>query len=425
MNLLLISRYGDGVAVLHRLMAEGHDAAMFVQQQPAMNRLFDGLAEQLPCLPADMPDRDLVLFDAAGGGSTAEWLASQGLRVYGASPLGDCLQGDTAFLLKVAKAAGVLVPECAPCADLDQVREFVGETPRLCVFRPASSLAERWVFSPRDLAEQEAFLNDCTRPDGPRPMVVEQAVGGIEVTIGCFYHNGQPIEATIHSAIELTRAMAQGVGPQTAGAGCVAWFWRNRHNKLWRLTHERLSGFLSRNRYTGPLTLRVCVPDAGEHLPVLVSAVCQLSYPTFHALCGGLGGLDLAAFLDGLTTGSVDLHPSHEWLGAVRVTIPPYPNPVDASVGAGRTIGGVDPADADFWPMDVMASESGYVTAGCDGVVCDLTARARTLAELDTSLYRRARALTLLDKQYRSDVVSSATDRLWQLEAWKYINMTE
>jgi phosphoribosylamine-glycine ligase len=435
----LVTRYGDGLPLLHRLLHEGCTVD-FWAQAAATRRCLVGIVPQAPRPDSDRDEVDLLLADMTGLGRPLE-----ALRAYGASGFHDSLEMDRAFALKLVKASGLLVPAWEVVPDVAAAVEFLRARPpdSLWVVKPATALPACYAFAPANRAELDAFLEfiapPAAAPVGRQggqaspagrqgPLLLQERLSGVDVAIGAFYWQGRPLLPTVHSAIEARRFLAGGVGPVVGSAGCVAWFWRNARNKLWRATHERLAPTLERFRYTGPLTLRVCVPDRSREAHFL-EAVCRFDFPLTQALAGSLD-LPLSEFLRRVAQGELglsadrqgDWRPSSDWTAALRVSVPPYPAAADARASAGKRLAGIDPADPHFWPMDVARGPDGaYVTAGTDGVVCDLTARAATLPELQEQTAARARDLVLLEKQYRIDVVETASRRIDLLREWKYL----
>ena len=79
-----------------------------------------------------------------------------------------------------------------------------------------------------------------------------------------------------------------------------------------------------------------------------------------------------------------ELKPGGDWLGAVRISVPPYPTDMT-------------------------------------GIVCDITARHRNPKGLEKELYAKIRKLNIPDMQYRSDAVSGVQNRIKKLKDWRYL----
>lgn len=417
----LITRWGDGLGLLYHMVRAGTSGS-FHTDDGATRQCYVGMVDHVGT-KADGVDRgsDLILYDMVGLGSGADSLQRDGYHVYGASGLADTLEMDKEFFLKIARSYDLATPEHRVLpAGADLRQELAGES--LWTFKLAKGSPSAWVFVPADGKEQLAFL-DFWSTQQSADLLAQKKMGGVDCAIGCFYYAGEPIMETVHSAIEFRRFMAGSVGPVTGGVGCVAWWWRNPRNKLWRNTHERILPFLKRHKYTGPLLIRASLSEERDHRPYVLECVCRFEYPIIYALCEGLG-VSVAEFIARMATGQPgDLNISNDWLAGALLTIPPYPSMVNASVTAGRVIDEETGQSRWFWPMDVRRDEQGrLVTAGSDGAVGVVTATAASLPDLQPALYGRVASVALLDKQYRTDLVSVAVERIAKLVAWKYLS---
>ena len=125
---------------------------------------------------------------------------------------------------------------------------------------------------------------------------------------------------------------------------------------------------------------------------------------------------DFGTFLSDIALGRTPkIKSSKDYSAAVRVSIPPYPQDTDASKTAGRPIAGIKPPMNDIFLLDAQYKDR-LVTAGVDGVVCEVTAKAPDLAALEKDVYAKVDKIKIPDKQYRSDGVKIAIQRIQQLK---------
>jgi len=424
MKFRLISRFGDGLGLAWRLSQTGHDVDFYITE-PASERLYAGLLKRVDRWNKDLTAETVVLFDMSGHGKIADSIRQTGHKVYGGGGLNDQLELDRHFARQVAKNAGINVPETETYADYAEAITEIRRRDGGWVYRPVNHSPAPYTYVASSTIEMQIMLEHFRRsaPHAQQEFTLQPMVPGVEVSIECWYVRGEPILSTLNSTLEATRFLTGGLGPRTGCQGSVAWFWKNPTNKLYRFTHEKLRPFLQRYRYDGPLNVRVIVMESDKR-PVFLDFTARFGFNAIYALCEDLG-VDLAELLSGAAGGeSVALKPSYAWCGALRVTTPPFPYRLGKTF-AGKPLARVDRASPHFWPLDVFESEGRLLTAGGDGVVCELTARAPGLRELGKALYGPAGDLILPDKQYRTDLIEHAQQDIERLTAWKYLKKTK
>jgi len=124
-------------------------------------------------------------------------------------------------------------------------------------------------------------------------------------------------------------------------------------------------------------------------------------------------------FLADLARGKIPrIKPSQDYSAAIRVSIPPYPQDIDAGKSAGRPIKGIDSLK-DIFLLDAQYTDR-IVTAGVDGVIAEVTAKAPTLDALDKAVYQKVEKIKIPDKQFRSDGIEVAKKRIESLKEVNY-----
>jgi phosphoribosylamine-glycine ligase len=313
----------------------------------------------------------------------------------------------------------MLVPENHVCTTMAEIQALTQADHRLWVFKPATSQPAVYAFAPSTKDEQTDFVQYLGQKE-LSPLMLQERVKGVDLAIGCYYYGGEPILSTVHSALEFRRFMNGNIGPAVGSSGCVAWYWKVLPAKLWNATHAKMMPFLKRFGYTGPLTIRTCISDK-DQMPWFLEAVCRVNGCVTEALAE-VSPIPLSDFfLDAARDRLRDFKPSYDWAGCVRVSTPPYPASVDASLSEGKPLSDLDPSDPHIWPMDIEKTGNGYCTAGVDGAVCDVTAKSQTIADVGKQILDRCERIVLLDKQYRTDLGDCAHHRMDKLREWKYI----
>lgn len=69
-----------------------------------------------------------------------------------------------------------------------------------------------------------------------------------------------------------------------------------------------------------------------------------------------------------------------------------------------------------IWPLDVMMTHQGQlVCSGFDGIILEITGSNSSLENLWSDIYDIAESLKIPNKQYRTDVLENAQNRIEQL----------
>lgn len=417
MKIRLLSKYGDALALLNRLADEGASVDFWVKAKLAREG-YKGILKQVPHYSGGLSKDTLILFDMVGLGSVADGLRKSGYRVYGAGGINDSLELNREFGMKMAKTYGLKVPKWQRFNSFDKARDFV--------FRNGSEV--RWVFKPQD-NKSPAFTYDSSDQDDMIEMlsyfegqwknldfILQEHIDGVEVSIEAFYQDGKQIPNTLNSTFESKRFLEGDKGMNTGCMGSVVRFWRRPDPKLYKLTLGKISPMLQRFKYSGPLDCNVIISE-NDKMPYFLEWTTRFGYDAIYALCEGIESL--SDFLSDILDGKAIKPPSYSWLGAVRVSIPPYPYKQKAAESADKPIRGLGDS-GHIWLLDAKERDGKYLSAGVDGVIAECTGRAKTLNELGKKIYQQIDKLRIPDKQYRSDIIKNAEKRIQRLKSWKF-----
>lgn len=356
----MVSRCGEGLALLRRIQSEGYDCDFWVRPGIARD-LYDGLIPRVDFWRDGLDSETAVLFDCAGSGKTVAEIP----RSWGAGALNDVLQFDPAFGMGIAKIHGLNVPS--------------EESP--------------------DQGQDETL------------------------TLQGWYVKGELVTGSLFSTIEPNRFLAGNYGPRCQSPLCLGWFWRPKKKRdgettptLYRQTLKRLEPFLKEQKYSGPLCLKLRMEKDGK--PVLLAFETGLRYPALYAMLEGLQpqgsiGECLAAMSQGEMA---KLQPSFDWLGVLALSVPPYP------CYAGRanvSVEGEILENPHVWPLDVKQVAGEVFTAGAHGIVAHVTAQVAQREALNSALYRLSESIAVADKQLRSDGLDS-NNLIGLLKEWHY-----
>ena len=400
MRFRLISRHCDGIGLLYRLWKEGHDVSFWVQEKKA-KPTYKGILPQVKSYSSDLKKSDIVFFDMVGLGAIADQLKKSGTAVYGGGRINDKLELDRLYGIQTAEAAKIKVPEYKVFSSGRIAIDFIKKNIESWVFKPLNNKSPMLTYvadDPEDMIEMIKYLKPKDK------FILQRKIKGTEISTEAWYANGKLVPNSISSTIETKKFMDGDKGPNTGCMSSVVWF----GSKIYRQTLEKLEKFLKRKRYSGPLDINCIMTEKG---PYFLEFTARFGYNAVYAALPEFG--QFGTFLSTLAQGMIPkIKPSGKYYAAVRVSIPPYPNDVKAK--SGLPIRGIDSLE-DVFLLDAMHNGK-LVTAGVDGVVCEVTARAESLDDLEKEIYSRVDKLKIPNKQYRSDAIGIAKKRLDKLK---------
>jgi len=402
MRFRLISKHADGIGLLYRIWQEGHDVSFWVQEKKA-KPTYRGILPQVQTYAQDLKKSDIVFFDMVGLGFLADKLKKSGIAVYGGGGINDKLELDRVFGIQTAEAARIKVPEYKPFSSYEKAVDFVKNSKKIWVFKPLDNKSPMLTYVSEGADDMVGILEHYK----PKKFILQEKIEGTEISTEAWYVNGELVPNSINSTIETKRFMDGDKGPNTGCMTSVVWFHKGKP-KIYFQTLAKLEKFLKRKKYSGPLDVNCIVTKEG---PYFLEFTSRFGYNAIYAALSEFG--EFGSFLSKLARGKIPkIKPSRQYCGAVRLSIPPYPNDVDAT--AGRPIG--VKSLKDVFLLDAKY-DGKMVTAGVDGVVCEVTAKADDLNTLEKQLYAKVDRIKIPDKQYRSDAVKVAQERLGEINA--------
>jgi len=414
----LISKHGDALALAHRIDQEGETVDFWVKDARAKPS-YKGILPQKAAWNLGLTKDTFVFFDMVGMGGLAENLKKGNFNLYGAGKLNDTLELNREFGMKMAKTCGLKVPKYKTFKSFDKAIQYTAENGGAWVFKPQNNKSPAYTYvsvDTDDMVEMLEYFKGIWQ--GPVAFILQEKIDGVEVSVEGFYIDGQLVPQSLNSTIECKKFMDGDKGENTGCQGSVVWFWRKKDPKLYRLSLRKAEPFLRRFKYSGPLDCN-CIVSAKDQMPYFLEWTARFGYSAIYALSEGLN-CKVGDFIAGLAAGDPPkLRPSYDWLGAVRVSVPPYPHDKGLEKSANKPIRGIDNFDH-IWLLDAKQDKDRLVTAGVDGVVCEVTARNRDLTALGRELYGRIDKLKIPDKQYRSDIITDGSGRIQKLREWRY-----
>jgi phosphoribosylamine-glycine ligase len=394
------------------LQSEGHEVDFWLDDERGKN-LYRGLVPQVKDWKAGLDKDTVLIFDMSKMGKEADACRKKGFKVIGGSELADTLELDRAFGLSVADNHGIAIPPSEEFTDFQKAIEHIADSDAGWVFKPNDNkdgVRTTVCTSSEQMAAMLEHYADLWK--GSVSFVLQEVVQGVEVSSEVWCVNGVIVPNSYNNTLEQKRLMPGDKGPNTGCMGSTVKF--NLCPRLYDLTFGKLLPWLKQVRYSGPLDINCIIDPDGK--PWMLEWTPRFGYSAIYAMLEGLN-MPLGEFLETMAAGQMPaLEPSDEWLGALRLTMPPYPHCEDAPETEGIPILGLDLEDENVWPLDLMVDGDKLVCSGFDGIVCEVSGADESLEAMWGNLYGMASQIQIPECQYRIDNLQDVQQRIEQLD---------
>lgn len=405
MNILMLSKQGDGMGIAHQLVKEGHSVKVWIKDNSYENTGL-GLVDRIGSFRPHITGADLIVGDVVGFGRFRHLFDRAAKPVIGVDPFADAVELDRTRGVELFRRAGVKMPKT-------------------------------WAFSCRDACiggnwpQQEVVLRgykSCICPDKDttayvlenfkeyEPFVVQKCIEGIEVSVGGWF-NGRSWITPFNHTFEERRLFEGGLGPTTGCMGTVV-VAAPDDSQLVKSTLQRLTRTLKKAAYMGPVTVRCVVNEGGIYA---LGLNMSFGYDSIEAIMEGLREPTLDLLFETSRGVKKEMALTHDYLIAVRLSVPPWPFRGSNGDVPGKPILGVGRENlSHLFLTDVYRDNGKYKVAMGDGIVLKATARGRSVREAQRRVYRTLDNIQVQDKQYRLDIGSRVDKDIAQLKEWGY-----
>jgi phosphoribosylamine--glycine ligase len=404
----IISCTGDGVGLGKRLADEGNEVTLYIEDPKAV-KLYDGILPRVKDGWKGLDKDTIVIFDMVKKGKEADKLREQEFLVFGGSDIADKMELDRSFGLPVAENAGIAVPEWDDFQDFESAIKWVKEKDFACVFKPEHNKEGIETYVSTDSEDMIEMLENFSGIwKGKIDFVLQEVKEGIEISSEVWCVNGQIIPNSYNNTLETKRFMNDNLSKNTGCMSSTVKF--NLCPDLYGETFGKLENWLKLQKYSGALDINCIISDG---VPYILEWTARMGYSAIYAFIQGLN-MPFGEFIASIANGVMpDLQPSDEFLGALRISIPPYPMVEEAPETEGKPVRGMDD---NCIPLDVMEIEGKFYTSGYDGIICEVVGTGDTPESLWDGLYDTAKQLKIPNIQYRTDCLEDVQERLLDLE---------
>jgi phosphoribosylamine--glycine ligase len=420
MRVLGVTETCDLGSLYLRLCAAGHEVRVSISEPLAAGTMAglvprtDDWRDELPWIREGGVDA-LILFEAVGFGALQDELRTQGFNVIGGSAIGDRLENDRAFALRLLEKQGLRVPPVVEFKAVDEALADLAARPRRCVFKASASSGETFVGSFADGRDIAAMLKSRTVKS--ERFILMDHVTGIETGVGAYF-DGTKFLRPACLDWEHKRFFAGDMGELTGEMGTLATF--EASDALFEATLLPLEPMLKNGGHVGYVNLNTIINGDGIWPLEFTS---RFGYPGF-AVLEPLQALDwgdlFAAMISRETTG-FPFRPGFSV--CIVLTVPPFPysrHDVRAEVGLPLFIGDVPPEHLHLG--EVGRDDSGLVTSGVYGWTAVVTGTGDTAQEAKINAYANARQIHAPNMRYRLDIADKLiAGDLERLAGWGWL----
>ena len=417
MKFLIISENGDAGGVARQLQREGNEVWIYFRN-PAARQTLKGIIPQVASIRLGLNESpDVIVFDMVGQGKVADKLRDAGHKVLGGGEWNDRLELDRKFSMKTMDSLGIRAPRSFAFPNMRAAVEFAETHKKLLVLKPFDNKNTAFTFVPKTQDQLIGFMLHLKKDRGvDGKMLLQEFVDGTEVSTEVWYALGRPVPFP-NSTFETKNFMQGDVGPGTGSQTSTVFHYPKREPKIVQQSLKKLSLFLERIRYTGPLDINGIVRKGRfwglEFTP-------RLGYNAVYAWIRTLDE-PLGNILTRLVSGDTKPIKVKEGFGyAMRVSIPPYPfQPEDKAIKRkvyaetkNQAVAGLSQMEMEkVFPLDVFAHKGNLYTAGFDGVVAEVTGFGEDPFQAEREASELFRKLQLPQKQARLGDGARIADR--------------
>lgn len=403
---------GYSLSLAQRVQSEGNKVRWYQEEK---NEKTKGVVGQgfVDVVDSPRPDNDeIVVFDFTGAGKEADALRKKGQLVIGGSTFQDALEHSRMYAMQLMKAVGIKVPMTVCFGSIKQGVEFAKVHPKPLVFKPEGDWPA-WMTIVGD--DNELLAKDLTRVGkqcgDKMKFDLQERVHGLEASIEGWFNGDDWIYHSINSTLEEKRLLTGSLGPNTGCMGNVVFFYRHARPKLAKETLFKLTPYLRKVGYVGPIDVNTKGGYALEFTP-------RFGYDAIQTMTELLEMELGKALSDCARRQAKSWRVSFDFAIGVTMSIPPFPNDNHEEIAKsyGEVIRMPDKCWQHFHLGDVQMDEEGEViSAGSDGVVGVMTAVAPSVVEARKLAYERVEKVTVPNVQYRLDIGERAVKEVPQL----------
>lgn len=422
MKILMMSKEGDGMGVAHRLVREGHDVALWIQE-PRFNLAGKGIVRRPREWRPEIPYSDLIICDMVGFGNYEGLFKRFGKPVLSCSPIFEMAEYDRGKGMQLFKALGIEIPETYSCKNPEEAKGIISglEWGKGFVIKPDGNISTAKTMVVTEQDDFEWSLSTIPKDS----LIIQRIVDGVEVSTEGWF-NGRNFLTPFNHTFEEKKFLVGNLGPATGCMGNVVL--ATQSNRLTKATVEKMAPFLAKVGYRGPVDIN-CIVNANGAYALEVTA--RMGYDAIETLLGGLQE-PVGDFFFEVAMGvkkEMDLTP--QTMFGVRLSVPPWPIAKPTAEHRGEPVGGITEENArNIFLTDVYfdKEDKKFKTAGGDGVLLKVVTTGDPEPEKGgytrlaaRKAYQILKQINISNKQYRTDIGVRVDGSMAKLKEWGWV----
>lgn len=420
MKILMISKSGDGFGIAQKLQAEGHEIRIWVKEKGFENVLA-GIVTQVPNWKSSAANwAQFVIADMVGFGKMATQLDAMNVDHLGFNVIGDLMELDRAKQMELFRRFSILIPETQEFETPEQAKSILDEWEgKGYVIKPSGNLDTGKTYVVRD---RETFAWALETYSGDQELVVQRIVNGVEISTEGWFDGNEWAEPFNHT-IEKKRFMNDDKGPNTGCMGNIVWRVDNPERDAFVQNLKKLTPFLKRADYRGPIDINTIANQTGIYALELTT---RFGYDAIEGLYESLNKPQLGIILHDLATkprggGPVQFPMRGGVSAVVRLTVPPYPHGKASRDDRGLPITGIRNDLRHIYPADIFKNNGQFMWSASDGVLAKVAVFSNNLEDAIRDVYKEVDKISAQGLQYRTDIGSDVAEAGKQLRKWGYL----
>lgn len=415
MNILMLSKNGDGLGIAQKLVEEGHEVNVWIKE-PGFKFAGMGIVNRVTGWRPHLPSADFVIADMVGFGNIAKTLDKFEVMHFGFNEIADTVELDRSKQMELFRKVGISIPEThefsTPNEALDLLDEWGGA--KGWVVKPSGNLDTGRTYHAHDKDTYKWVLEQYS---GSQSLVVQRFMDGVEISTEGWFNGSKWLEPFNHT-FEEKRLFPNNLGPNT---GCMGNVVVQAGNDKLVKELKKLTTFLSLANYRGPVDLNCIVNEQGIFALELTP---RLGYDAIEAL-HEIMNEPMTDLLMGVASGSKEnIRLKDGFVSmAVRLAIPPYPFKKADPNERGLPIKGLPSTKtlAHYYLTDVHKERDKYKWAASDGALMKITGSAKSVKSARQLTMQRVKKVDVMGAFWRDDIGSRVDSDVKQLQEWKVL----
>ncbi len=384
----MLSMRGDGLGLAARMVQEGHDVSVYIQS-PFFEAAGLGLVKKVSSWRPELKTAEFAICDAPGFGQYEKVFKEFNVPVFGCNYIGDMLDEDPAKTEELCEKFGIQIPQTWRLADpstgVDVARDW----------NPAGMVIKaRHEDGKTDTIvcyNKEVYFWALSRYTAEVRVSVQKRVVGTEVTVESWFNGVSWMNPSLLCFREY--GDNSGVGSQEITGTAVVK--KRRPPKIFKDTLEKITPFLKKACYRGPISANCIVNGSGVYV---LGFNAKILYDSIEALAEGLKPSESLASLmyKVVTCGENEIDVVSDHLISVRLSTPNMMSKIDMPIS-----GINDNNTKHLFPESMFRDEEGdYRFAGSSNTVAKITAYGRDMHEARNRVYRTINNIDFIDKRF-------------------------